>query len=68
MNRFSQRHRFSDWPNADVPTVAAGVYVVWDGDRLIYYGMSGREFEKAVAAGRVRFGLSRALPVTPLAG
>jgi hypothetical protein len=61
MNRFSPRHRFSAWPNADVPMLAAGVYVVWDGDRLIYCGMSGREFEKAVAAGRVRFGLTTRL-------
>jgi hypothetical protein len=30
--------------------LVAGVYIVWDGDRLIYRGMSGREFEKAVAA------------------
>jgi hypothetical protein len=61
MNRFSPRHRFSAWPNTDVPMLAAGVYIVWDGDRLIYCGMSGREFEKAVAAGRVRFGLTTRL-------
>lgn len=23
---FSPRHRFSDWPNGDIPAVAAGVY------------------------------------------
>jgi hypothetical protein len=40
MPNFSIRHRFSDWPNADVPAVAAGVYAVRDGDRLIYCGMS----------------------------
>jgi hypothetical protein len=61
MNRFSLRHRFSAWPNTDVPILAAGVYVVWDGERLISCGMSGREFEKAVAAGRVRFGLTTRL-------
>jgi hypothetical protein len=54
---FSRRHRFSDWPNSDVPAVAAGVYLVWDRDELIYCGMSGREFEKAVAANRKRYGL-----------
>ena len=54
---FSPRHRFSDWPNLDVPAVAAGVYVVWDGDTLIYCGMSGREFDKAVASAKVKFGL-----------
>jgi len=34
--------RFSDWPNPDVPDIAAGVYTVWDGDDFIYVGMSGR--------------------------
>ena len=34
---------------------------MWNGDRLIYCGMSGQEFEKTVAAGRVRFGLSTRL-------
>ena len=35
-------HRFRDWPNDQVPRRAAGVYTVWDGDRLVYVGMSGR--------------------------
>jgi len=35
-------HRFHDWPNDQVPKRAAGVYTVWDGDRLLYVGMSGR--------------------------
>jgi hypothetical protein len=35
-------HRFRDRPNDQVPTRAAGVYTVWDGDRLVYVGMSGR--------------------------
>ena len=35
-------HRFQDWPNDQVPKRAAGVYTVWDGDRLLYVGMSGR--------------------------
>jgi hypothetical protein len=30
------RHRFGDWPNDQVPKRAAGVYTVWDGDRLLY--------------------------------
>ena len=37
-----RRHRFSDWPNHDVPKVAAGVYTVWENSRLVYVGMSGR--------------------------
>ena len=35
-------YRFQDWPNDQVPKRAAGVYTVWDGDRLLYVGMSGR--------------------------
>ena len=35
-------HRFQDWPNYQVPKRAAGVYTVWDGDQLLYVGMSGR--------------------------
>jgi hypothetical protein len=38
----SPPHRFSDWPNPQVPQVAAGVYTIWQNDRLIYVGMSGR--------------------------
>lgn len=34
--------RFADWPNPEVPQVAAGVYTIWQADRLIYVGMSGR--------------------------
>jgi hypothetical protein len=57
MQDFSPRHKFSTWPNTDLPPVAAGVYAVWDQQNLIYCGMSGREFEKAVAAAKPRFGL-----------
>ena len=35
-------HAFSDWPVDAVPDVAAGVYTIWDQDRLVYVGMSGR--------------------------
>jgi hypothetical protein len=34
--------RFGDWPVRSVPTVAAGVYAIWEEDRLVYVGMSGR--------------------------
>ena len=47
MPSFSPRHRFSDWPNGDIPAVAAGVYAIWEAEALIYCGMSGRELEKA---------------------
>jgi hypothetical protein len=33
---------FRDWPNAEVPQVAAGVYTIWRNTKLIYVGMSGR--------------------------
>jgi hypothetical protein len=35
-------HRFQDWPNELVPKRAAGVYTIWEDDRLLYVGMSGR--------------------------
>jgi hypothetical protein len=36
-------HRFSDWPNPEVPRFSAGVYTIWHRDgRFIYVGMSGR--------------------------
>ena len=43
---FSQRFPFSDWPNAENPLITAGLYVIWEGQQLIYCGMSGREIEK----------------------
>ena len=57
MPEFSSRHRFSTWPNSELPPVAAGVYAVWDQEALIYCGMSGHEFEKAVAAAKPKVGL-----------
>ena len=57
MADFSRRHRFSDWPNAEVPAIAVGVYVVWYGEILIYCGNLGPKFEKAATAGRVKLGL-----------
>ena len=32
-------HRFQDWPGTQR---AAGVYTIWDGDQLLYVGVSGR--------------------------
>ena len=55
MRSFSSRHKFADWPNSEVPAVAVGVYAVWDRDVLVYCGMSGREFEKAVAAAKPKY-------------
>ena len=36
------RHLFFDWPVAEVPEVAAGLYSIWKGDQFVYIGMSGR--------------------------
>jgi hypothetical protein len=35
-------HRFGDWPNADVPKVAIGLYTVWRDGEFVYVGMAGR--------------------------
>ena len=55
--KFSKKYRFADWPNKDLPLVAAGVYAIWNGDELFYCGMSGRQIEKAIAEGKQKFGL-----------
>ena len=57
MQRFSNKYKFSSWPNREIPNIAAGVYVIWEGEDLIYSGMSGREYEKAVSASKVKYGL-----------
>jgi hypothetical protein len=57
MIQFSKRFAFRNWPNKEIPLVAAGVYVVWDNNNLIYCGMSGREYEKALADKRKKYGL-----------
>jgi len=37
--------------------VAVGVYAVWESQALIYCGMSGRQFEKALGSARSKLGL-----------
>lgn len=44
--KLSDRYKFSDWPNKLIPSVAAGIYAIWNGNELFYCGMSGREIEK----------------------
>jgi hypothetical protein len=58
---FSKRYPFADWPNREIPLVAAGVYAIWHNDTLIYCGMSGREISKAQTAGKTRYGLTTRL-------
>ena len=38
---FGPRYRFADWPNTEIPMVAAGVYTVWEGDEFVYVGFAG---------------------------
>ncbi len=57
-SRFSSKNRFSDWPNPEIPSVAAGVYAIWHGESLVYFGMSGREIEKVKReGGKKEYGL-----------
>lgn len=52
-------HRFSDWPNGDIPKAAAGVYSIWNTkDEFVYVGMAGHgksasDIQDALEAGRV---------------
>ena len=55
--KFSQRYKFSDWPNPEVPLVSAGVYAIWNDDELFYCGMSGRSIESAIKKGKKKYGL-----------
>lgn len=55
--QFTLRYKFSDWPNLAVPVLAAGVYAIWEGETLVYCGMSGRELEKAQSGQRKKYGL-----------
>jgi len=48
MTKFSPLYNFSDWPNSELPSVAAGVYAIWREKTLIYCGMSGRSIESAI--------------------
>ena len=48
-------HRFADWPNRDVPKGKPGVYLIYQGDRWIYIGMSFKNLQSRLnqhASGR----------------
>jgi hypothetical protein len=60
-----RRNHYGDWDSSryllpESPRTYTCIRRLGRG-RLIYCGLSGREFEKAVAAGRVRFGLTTRL-------
>jgi hypothetical protein len=42
---FSPRARFADWPRPALPPVAIGVYLIWQDERLMYCGVSGRRLD-----------------------
>lgn len=50
-------YRFRDWPPMDVPRYGAGVYTVWQEDRLVYVGMSGRSITASTPPRRSPLGL-----------
>ena len=54
-SNFTETFKFYDWPNPNVPKVAAGVYAIWENDKLIYCGMSGRSIE--TNSHKVKYGL-----------
>ncbi len=54
---FTPRFHFSDWPNKDIPSVAAGVYAIWNDNELFYCGMSGRGIEAAIEQNKNKYGL-----------
>ena len=56
-NSFSKRFKFKNWPKKNFPTVAAGVYVIWDDQTLLYVGTAGKDLDKAQKSGKNKFGL-----------
>ena len=57
MTDFSEEYWFRDWPNAEIPLVAAGVYSIWHNENLIYCGMSGREIENPQNQSKKKYGI-----------
>jgi len=55
--KFSQRFKFSEWPNSELPLISAGVYAIWNNEDLFYCGMSGRGIEKALIQHKKKYGL-----------
>ena len=56
-NAFSKKFKFKNWPKKNIPTVAAGVYVIWDEQTLLYVNTAGKDLDKAKRAGKTKFGL-----------
>ena len=56
-NNFSKKFKFKNWPKKNFPTLAAGVYVIWDDQTLLYVGTAGKDLDKAKKSGKNKFGL-----------
>ena len=56
-NSFSKRFKFKNWPQKNFPTVAAGIYLIWDGQTLLYVSTAGKDLDKALRSGKNKFGL-----------
>ena len=56
-NAFSKKFKFKNWPKKNFPMVAAGVYVIWDEQTLLYVNTAGKDLDKAKRAGKTKFGL-----------
>ena len=41
-----EEHSFQNKPDYPIPDIAIGVYTIWEGDRFIYVGISGRDLHK----------------------
>ena len=56
-NSFSKRFKFKNWPQKNFPAVAAGIYIIWDGQTLLYVSTAGKDLEKALRSEKNKFGL-----------
>ena len=56
-NSFSKRFKFKNWPQKNFPAVAAGIYLIWDRQTLLYVSTAGKELDKALRSGKNKFGL-----------
>ena len=56
-NSFSKRFKFKNWPQKNFPTVAAGIYLIWDAQTLLYVSTAGKDLEKALKSEKNKFGL-----------
>ncbi len=56
-NAFSKKFKFKNWPKKNFPAVAAGIYLIWDGQTLLYVGTAGKDLDKAQRSGKNKFGL-----------